>query len=601
MIIKRCLFKFGLCLTLLLFSGHVGAAENSGVTFDAGSQKAIQNSVIDQQIRIMPQLNALSFGLGWSGNHSFNYEKSLSKIFFQDHIVYAKIRGIDFDASNILLKLFHPQYGFGNITFVFNENLIAQTSDAAIQGILLDTLGDSNHRYVFGNPDSQRYHLFSCLHAEENSRLIRMSKTEAENQGYRPGGFCFKKVVYLPDLAIEIEIEKHWLARLREHALFMGDLPKQDVLNRLGRRVLENWPSQLLGYNYSFHLIYSQRMITMSTPTGKIFFSTALMNALENEREIEALLARAIAHVENRHSLKRYYSKTKAVENEKFLQTLTAAAGSFAGIFAGPASGAIKALGNLPLQGSSKEDPLGFGYEIDLEKEADRMAALYFDRQQMDRRHLSTAIKKLQIAALYFNPEHREGVDSNEVMINFDINKMTKQLLPGVEDQKKNTRIDDRAKRAQDLKFISFNEDNSFVFQKVHRSPVQLDLKYQSIIHDENKVLVYISDMSFLRNRADSNNRGQVTLYVTDKHGKHRFKLLEKYITEDMWGARLIFEAPRKRRGRFLKGIQDLEIVVIERQGPTDKGSDQNIKNFQFVKFQLDSDNRIAVRSQSNS
>jgi len=596
MIIARCLFIFGFGLTLLLSGIHVGAAENLRISFDADSQEGIKKEVIDQQIRIKPQLNALNFGLGWSNNHSFYYEKSLSKIFFLDHIINVKITSIDFDGNNITLKLFHPVNGFGNITFVFNENLITRTSDDAIQGILRNTLGDVNHGYVFGNPDSRRYHLFSCLHSEENSRLIRMSRAEAENQGYQPGGFCFKKVVYLPDLAIERKIEIQWLARLRGHALFMGGSPKQDALNRLGRQILENWPFQLLGYNYSFHLIYSQRMITMATPTGKIFITTALMDALESEQEIEALLARAIAHVENRHSLKQFYSKTEAVKNKQFLQKLTMAAGSFSGIIASAASGAIKALGSLPFRGLSDDNPMSLGYEIDFEKEADTVAALYFDHQQKDKRHLSAAIKKLHLAALYFNNEHRERFDLNAAMTNFEINEMTKQLNLGGWDQKKDVRINDRANRAQDLKFLYFNEDSSFVLQKGRRLPVQLDIKYQSLIQDENKVLVYISDKSFLPNHKDSNNRSLVTLFVTDRHGKQGFKLLKRYTTEDMWGARLIFEASRGKRGRFLEGAQDLEIEIVEPQGPADKGSDWNIENFNFVKGRLDSENRLADR-----
>lgn len=62
-------------------------------------------------------------------------------------------------------------------------------------------------------------------------------------------------------------------------------------------------------------------MITMATPTGKIFITTALMDALESEQEIEALLARAIAHVENRHSLKQFYSKTEAVKTSNFYKS----------------------------------------------------------------------------------------------------------------------------------------------------------------------------------------------------------------------------------------------------------------------------------------
>ena len=581
-------------MTLLLCGIHAGAAENFRISFDAESQKDIQKGVIDQQIRIMPQLNALNIGLGWSNNHNFYYEKSLSKIFFQDHIIDAKITDIDFDGANITLKLFHPVYGSGNITFVFNDNFISRTSDDAIQGLLQNTLGDGNHSYVFVNPDSRRYHLYSCLHSEENSHLLRMSIAEAENQDYQPGGFCFKKVVYLPDLAIERQIEIQWLTRLREHALLMGGSPKQDALNRLGRQILKNWPIQLLGYNYSFHLIYSQRMITMATPTGKIFITAALMDALENEQEVEALLARAIAHVENRHSLKQYYSKSKADKNEQFLQTLTSAAGSFAGIFAGAASGALKAFGNLSFQGPSKDAPLSLEYEIGLEIEADTVAALYFDRQQKDKRFLSAAIKKLELAPLYVDFENKERFDLNAAITNFEINEMAKQVFPGGGDPKKDVRINDRAKRAQDLKFLYFNEDSSFVLQKGRRLPVQLDLKYQSLIQNENKIMVYISDKSFLPNREDSNNPSQVTLLVTDKHGKHRFKLLWRYITEDMWGARLIFEAPRARRGRFLEGAQNLEIEILEFQGPADKGNDRNITKFNFVKGRLDPENRIA-------
>ena len=451
MIKKWCLVLFGFGLTLMLSGIKVGAAENLRISFDADSREDIQKGIINQQIRIMPQLNPLIFGSGWSNHHDFYYEKSISKIFFQDHVITAKITDIDFDGTHITLKLFHPVDGLGNITFVFNERFIARTSDDAIQAILRNTLGDINHGYVFANPDSQRYHLFSCLYTEENSRLIRMARDEAENQGYQPGGFCFKKMVFLPDLAIEREIEIHWMARLREHALFMGDSPKQDALTRLGRQILENWPIQLLGYNYSFHIIYSQRMITMATPTGKIFITTALMDAFESEQEIEALLARAIAHVENRHSLKQYYSKAKAVKNEQFLQTLTSAAGSFAGIFAGAASGAIKALGNLPFQESSDDDPLSLDYDIELEKKADTLAALYFDRQQKDKRLLSAAIKKLELAALYFEFENKERLDLNPAKTGFELNEMTKQIFAGGRDPKKVARINDRAQRAQEL------------------------------------------------------------------------------------------------------------------------------------------------------
>ena len=57
------------------------------------------------------------------------------------------------------------------------------------------------------------------------------------------------------------------------------------------------------------------------------------------------------------------------------------------------------------------------------------MAALYFDRQQKDKRFLSAAIKKLELAPLYSNFENKERFDLNAAIANFEINEMTKQLL----------------------------------------------------------------------------------------------------------------------------------------------------------------------------
>lgn len=601
MILTRCFIAFGLCLTLLLAGIDVHAGQDSRVSFDSGSQEDITKGIIDRQIRIMPQFNALNFGLGWFGNQSYYYEKSLSRIFFQSHMINAKITAIDFDGTIITLKLLHPVKGVGIIRFVFNPGLISRVSDEDIQGILQNSLGDENHRYVFANPKSRRYHLFSCLHNEPNGQFMKMSREEAENQNFQPGGFCFKKMVYLPDLAIEREIEVHWLARLRENAFIMNGSAEQEILNRLGHQILSKWPFQLLGYTYSFHLIYSHRMVMMAIPTGKIFITNSLMDALEGEQEIEALLVRAIAHIENRHSLKQYFSKTNAIKNKQFLQRLTMATGSLTGIIAGPGGSAIKALGNVPFHVSSSDQPLSSGYEENLEKAADAMAALYFDVQQKDRRHLSAVIRKQQLADRYFNNEKAARFDLDAVMSRLEVNELTKQIYRGIWDQETGVRIAERAERAEQIKFRYLHPNSSFVLKKAQRLPAQLDIEYQSIIQDENKVMVYLSDKSLIRNLRDSDNRSRVTLYVTDKRGKHRFKLLKQYTTEDMWGARLTFKAPPEKRGQFLEGVQGLEIEIIELQGAAGKGNDRKIENFIFVKGSLQSENRVANRHREDS
>ena len=601
MIITRYAFAIGLCMTILLSGISPIAGQSIHSAFDSDSQERITNGVMDQPMRIMPQFNALNFGLGRFGNHSIYYEKSLSRIFFQDQIITAKITGIEIDGTHITLRLFHPVKGIGVVTFIFNANLISEVSDDVIEDILLNTLGDENHRYVFGNPESRRYHLYSCLHTEANSHLIRMSRDEAENRGFQPGGFCFNNMVYLPDLVIEREIEINWLARLREHALFMDGSPNQDTVNRLGHQILDNWPFRLLGYNYSFHVINSHHMTVLAIPTGKVFITTSLMDALESEQEVEALLARAIAHIENRHSLKQYYSKTNAAKNMQFLQKLTMATGSFSGIFAGPGSSAIKALGKLPFHVSSGDQPLSSGYEDNLERAADALAALYFDIRQKDRRHLSAAIRKLQLADLYFNSDQSARFSLDAVMSNLEIDEMTKQLYFGMKDNKRDVRIDDRATNVEQIKFRHFTTDSSFVLQQGRLLPVQLDLMYQSIIHNENRVVLYLSDKFLLHHREDFQNNRRISLLITDKRERHRFKLLKSHTTEDMWGAQVTFEAPRDKRSRFLEGLQDIEIEIVKPQGSVGKADDREILIYHFVKGRLDAENQVADRHQADS
>jgi hypothetical protein len=92
-----------------------------------------------------------------------------------------------------------------------------------------------------------------------------------------------------------------------------------------------------------------------------------------------------------------------------------------------------------------------------------------------------------------------------------------------------------------------------------------------------------------------------VILWIIDKHGGHQFKLLKKLTTEDMWGARLTFEAQNEKPDRFLGEVEDLKIVIVETQGTADKGNDPRVEHFVFVKGGLDSENRRAERHQSDS
>jgi hypothetical protein len=554
--------KFGFWLiALLLIAGYCGASEDLPDTFNEKTQKTITKGVLDNQITIVPQLNKLNFGLGRYDGINFYFIKSLSKIFFQDRSIEVRVTAVEFDDLKVSLNLFHPALGDGSLRFVFDHDLIARITDEDLQKILLTSIGDENNLYVFADPESKIFHLYTCLHTKDESKLIRMTLEEARRQSFRECAFCFKKVLYLPDIAVEMEIEREWSELLRDYEPLKDGSARQSKMSNLGQRILRNWPIPLLGYDYAFHLIESKTMNAIAIPTGKIVVSTALLEALENEEELEALLLLAIAHIEMRHSLRQHQLKLQDSKNSDAMKNLVKAAGSVAGMF--PGGSLIGTLGSLPFKVSAGRHTSISGFDEDFDKEADALAALYFDLYHESRDNLRTLIQKMQLAQL------------------------TEHLHPELGDGKKEFHFNDRIKRLEDTKFLYFSDQNSFVFKKKNRLPVQMDLIYQSINKNESKLILFINDRSLLPDFSKANGSGTISILVQDKNGTQEFKLLEKFTTKDLWGARLTFEASGENKQRFIRDTErvSLELTIPGKIG--DRREEQIKEQLKFVKGKL--------------
>ncbi len=553
----------GLCLIILVLLVNIAsAAHDIDEPLDAESQKTITKGVLNKQITIVPQLNKLNFGLGRYDGVSFYFKKSLSKIFFQDRSIEARVTDIEFEDMKIILNLFHPVLGDGTLDFVFEADLLSRITDADLQKILLTSVGNQNNLYVFADPVSKIYHSYTCLHTKNEDDLIRMTQAEAVQQGYRECSFCFRKVLYLPDLAVEKGIEQEWSVLLRDDEPLIEDSVLHRKMRDLGHRILGNWPLPLLGYEYSFHLVKSSEMHAIAMPTGKIFVSTALFEALENEQELEALLLLAIAHIELRHSLKQRQAKLAAAMNSDAIQQLVRAAGSVAGMF--PGGGLIDTLGALPFNGSSDTRSSISEFGEDFNQEADGLAALYFDLHHGNRRNLVALIHKIQVAKLaeQLHPEHGHGP--------------------------KDFNFNDRMKRVENTKFLYFAGEKSFVFKKKNQLPVELDLLYQSILENDNSLVVYISDRSLISDFTRANQGRTVAIKVQDQNGTQEFKLLEKFTTEDLWGARLTFRTSGKNNNRFVRDIKSITLELTNPGKSGDKRDDQFLEQLFFVKGRLE-------------
>ena len=504
----------------------------------------------------MPQLNKLNFGFGRYRGIAYYYEKTISKIFFQDKKLSAEIIDISIEESEITLELAHPILGTGTVNFSFSADLIQQTTQQDIQKILLETLGDENHQYVVLDPANKLYHLWSCNHFADPSREARMKREDADQQGYLPSKFCFKKIVYLPQLSIEKAIEAEWVMRLRNYEPIEKESEKQIQLSSVGKKVLKNWPFQLLGYNYAFYLTESSEINAFAIPSGKIIITTALFDSLNKNDELTALLVFAVANIEQRYSLKNYYD---CVEDQEYTDAMKKLA-TVAGALGGPAGGGIAGALNLALPSESCSPKSLISYQHDSVQQADAMVALYFDIHKKERQEAVSLIKKLQFSEL-------------TVKLHPDLRMHHPHKIPD------NTRI----RRMQNIKFMYFNENNHFIFKRSGKPPVQLNLKYQQIFNKENKVHIYLDQKALMQLEQTKDDKTVIWLSVTDKSGVHRFKHQNDLLTEDVWGAHLTFSASTRKKIKFLQDPEKIVLTLIPARGPSDKLSNQPAKDYIFV------------------
>ncbi len=553
LILFSILFGFG----ALAFASYNGLRE-----FDRKTREKIEDAVIGRQIRIMPQFNKLNFGFGRFDGIDYYFTKTISRMFFQDLQIDVNVDDVEFDDYTVTLELSHPIFGYGDIEFVFSKKLLKRAAEADIEKILLNLLGNENHLYVFSNPGGKIVHLYTCNHLQESDKSVRMTLEHAEKKRYKKCGFCFKKMLYLPELSMERTIERAWTQRLSEYQTMMEGTDRQIELQKIGEEILNKWPFPLLGYDYTFYLVNSQDMNAFAIPTGKIVVTTGILDSLENDEELEALLVFAIAHVERRHSLKQYLTRLAQIEKSQQVMSIASAAGSIASAMAGGLWGAISVV---PLDEETDTPKPVLGFQEIYESEAALIAALYFDIHQKDKHNISALIRKLQF------------------------NEMTELFHPDLSDYKI-LDLDERIKSIKETDFLYFGKEKRFKTERQDKAPYELDLLYQYIRGDKNALDVYITDKRLLKRFGGDKRKQKASLLIRDSSGQQEFVLEKRFTTEDTWGVFLTFVADDDQKQRFLQNIETIVLKVGTPRLPNDRRQEGGLEFFTFVEGKLEYD-----------
>jgi len=108
--------------------------------------------------------------------------------------------------------------------------------------------------------------------------------------------------LFKPSKADQVKLGQQAAAEVRKKEKI---LPASDVrvqtLRRVGAKVLATFDDSKEPWKYSFDVVDSKEINAFALPGGPVFFYTGLLNKMESEDEIAAVIAHEIVHVRREH------------------------------------------------------------------------------------------------------------------------------------------------------------------------------------------------------------------------------------------------------------------------------------------------------------
>jgi hypothetical protein len=170
--------------------------------------------------------------------------------------------------------------------------------------------GPDDFEYYALNQDTNTLHSALCDHLPHDG--VTRFKSIPAVEGLRLCGACFQEPQAIPDLDLELHLGEMARNNYLEYNITLQDPTIQEHVAAIGEDVLKRWPLPLRGYDHRFVVMDSRSPAAFAAPGGTVFICKGLLDALEDESELKAVLAHEIAHVEFRHGLRQFRSAQKA-------------------------------------------------------------------------------------------------------------------------------------------------------------------------------------------------------------------------------------------------------------------------------------------------
>jgi len=172
----------------------------------------------------------------------------------------------------------------------------------------------------------------------------------------------------IADASLSIEEEKKlgekFLKAILQQLKLIEDPEVIGFVNRVGQDIVEHL--RVHNFPYHFYVVDSSALNAFAAPAGHVFMNRGLIEIMDGEGELAAILAHEIAHVQSRHIAQRMARAQKL--------SLAALGGMLAGIFLGGDAGAAVIAGSQAGATSAM-----LSYSRQNEEESDRKGLRYLE------------------------------------------------------------------------------------------------------------------------------------------------------------------------------------------------------------------------------
>ena len=294
-----------------------------------------------------------------------------------------RVRDADPETDHIEVELESMDGRRGRVSFYGREPSIAVFRGWMDEVFETETPEASFERY-FADTVTGVLHARGSEHrVPEEERVVVSDPADPAAAGYKRCMVCFQPPPRVDGWDYEEELQQRGLADVRTEFTIAEDRVVHSVLQELGEEVLAAWPTPLKGYAYEFLLVEHPSMNAFALPGGRVFVTSGLINRIENEAALKAILAHEIAHVESRHS----YRAATGREARR-------AIGGILDVVSGT-------TGNQAIADIGAAGMTGFGlalldYDRDREREADMFASVMLARLTDSTEALASAFETLR-------------------------------------------------------------------------------------------------------------------------------------------------------------------------------------------------------------